>query len=197
VIDWRDTLSVSVDALRRNKLRTVLTSLGMIIGSMSIVMIVTVALTSRNFAVSQIEAAGSNLAWAELVNAGTKGQPLNHELNVADLEAVRTSVPGLVEVSGTRGLSTTVVIGGRTRAVKLIGVTQGYRTIRRLIIARGRFFDSTDMETRSKVCLVTEQLSDRLFGLENPVGRIIRVGELTFTVIGVFRERLPTFGLGN
>ena len=197
MIDWRDTLSVSVDALRRNKLRTVLTSLGVIIGSMSIVMIVTVALTSRNFVVSQIEAAGSNLAWAELVQAGTKGQPLNHELTVADLEAVRTSVPGLVEVSGTRELSTTVVIGGRTRAVKLIGVTQGYQTIRRLIIARGRFFDPIDMETRSKVCLVTEQLSDRLFGLENPVGRIIRVGELTFTVIGVFRERLSTFGLSE
>jgi putative ABC transport system permease protein len=65
------------------------------------------------------------------------------------------------------------------------------------VILRGRYFDSADMETRSKVCLVTKELSDRVFGLENPIGGTIRMGELTFTVIGVFRERVATFGLSE
>src|SRR5260370_17563037 len=66
-----------------------------------------------------------------------------------------------------------------------------------MVIMRGRYLDSADMETRSKVCLVTKELSDRVFGLENPVGGTIRMGELTFIVIGVFRERVATFGLSD
>jgi putative ABC transport system permease protein len=86
-----------------------------------------------------------------------------------------------------------VVVGGNTRPVNLIGVTEGYQAIRRLVILRGRYFDALDMEARSKFCLITEQLSKRVFGAENPVNRTIRMGELTFTVIGLFRERVTTF----
>jgi putative ABC transport system permease protein len=197
MMDLRETLSVAIDALRSNKLRAILTSLGVIIGSASIVLVVTVALTSRKFVISQIEGIGSNLVWAELVNAGTKGQPLSYELTVSDMEAVKASVPGVLEVAGTRELPMSVIIGGAARPVNLIGVTEGFQTIRRLLIVRGRYFDSADMETRSKVCLVTKELADRVFGLENPIGGTIRMGELTFTVIGVFRERVATFGLSE
>jgi putative ABC transport system permease protein len=197
MMDLRETLSVSVDALRSNKLRAILTSLGVIIGSMSIVLVVTVALTSRKFVISQIEGIGSNLVWAELEHAGTKGQPLSYELTVADMQAVKDSVPGVLEVAGTRELPMSIIIGGAERPVNLIGVTEGFQTIRRLLILRGRYFDYADMETRSKVCLITKELSDRVFGLENPIGGTIRMGELTFTVVGVFRERVSTFGLSE
>jgi putative ABC transport system permease protein len=197
MMDLRETLSVAVDALRGNKLRAILTSLGVIIGSMSIVLVVTVALTSRKFVISQIEGVGSNLVWAELIHAGSKGQPLSYELTVSDMEAVKASVPGVLEVAGTRELPMSIIIGGTERPVNLIGVTEGFQTIRRLVIIRGRYFDYADMETRGKVCLVTKELSDRVFGLENPIGGTIRMGELTFTVIGVFRERVSTFGLSE
>src|SRR6202790_679858 len=197
MMDLRETLSVAIDALRGNKLRAILTSLGVIIGSASIVLVVTVALTSRKFVISQIEGIGSNLVWTELINAGTKGQPLSYELTVSDMEAVKASVPGVQEVAGTRELPMSIITGGAARPVNLIGVTEGFQTIRRLLIVRGRYFDSADMETRSKVCLITKELSDRVFGLENPIGGTIRMGELTFTVIGVFRERVATFGLSD
>ena len=197
MMDLRETFSVAVDALRGNKLRAVLTSLGVIIGSMSIVLVVTVALTSRKFVISQIEGIGSNLVWAELEHAGTKGQPLSYELTVSDMQALKDSVPGVLEVAGTRELPMSLVVGGVERPVNLIGVTEGFQTIRRLLIIRGRYFDYADMETRSKVCLITKELSDRVFGLENPIGGTIRMGELTFTVIGVFRERVSTFGLSE
>jgi putative ABC transport system permease protein len=76
-------------------------------------------------------------------------------------------------------------------------VTEGYQAIRRLLVLRGRYLDAGDMELRSKVCLITPQLADRIFGQENPIGRPMRMGELTFTVIGVFRERVETFGLSD
>jgi putative ABC transport system permease protein len=195
--DVRETLSVAIDALRSNKLRAILTSLGVIIGSASIVLVVTVALTSQKFVIGQIEGIGSNLVWVELVNAGSKGQPLNHELTVEDMNAVKATIPAVTTVAGTRELPMSIVVQGRERPVNLIGVTEGYQAIRRLVIMRGRYFDPSDMETRSKVCLITRQVAERVFGLDNPIGGAIRMGELTFTVIGVFRERVSTFGLSE
>src|SRR6202158_782076 len=197
MMDLRETLSVAIDALRGNKMRAILTSVGVTIVSASTVLVVPVAPTSRKFVISQIEGIGSNLVWAELIHAGSKGQPLSYELTVRDMDAVKASIPGVQEVAGTRELPMSVIVGGAERRVNLIGVTEGFQAIRRLVIIRGRYFDSADMETRSKVCLVTRELSDRVFGLENPIGGTIRMGELTFTVIGVFRERVATFGLSE
>jgi len=197
MMDFHETFSVAVEALRSNKLRAVLTSLGVIIGSASIVLVVTVALTSKKFVLQQIEATGSNLVWAEMIKRPGKAQPLSHELTVDDMEIVRASIPQVTQVAGTIGLQMSVVVKGVERSVTLIGVTQGYQEIRRLVVLRGRYFDSTDMERRDKVCLITKQLAGHLFGQENPLGRAVRMGELTFSVIGVFVERAETFGLSE
>jgi putative ABC transport system permease protein len=197
MLDLRETFSVAIDALRSNPLRAMLTSLGVIIGSASIVLVVTVALTSQKYVIGQIEAIGSNLVWVELINAGSKGQPLSYELTVDDMNQVKATIPGVTEVAGTRELPMSVVVGGRERPVNLIGVTEGYQAIRRLVILRGRYFDASDMESRGKVGLITKQVADRVFGLDNPIGGTIRMGELSFTVIGVFRERVATFGLSE
>jgi putative ABC transport system permease protein len=193
----REAVAVAVDALRANKVRAVLTSIGVIIGSASIVLVVTVALTSQKFVISQIEAMGSNLVWVEMVKTPEKAQPLSYEINTDDLAAAKAQIPAALIVAGFNDLPMAVVVGGRTRPVRLIGVTEGYQQIRRLIILRGRYFDSADMEARSKVCLITKDLADRVFGVENPVGRQLRMGELTFTVVGVFKERAETFGLSE
>jgi putative ABC transport system permease protein len=188
---------VAIDALRANKVRAVLTSIGVIIGSASIVLVVTVALTSRKYVISQIEAVGSNLIWAEMVRTPDKVQPLSHELTLADMHAVKDAIPGIVAVAGISDMPMTVLASGKTRPVALIGVTEGYQQIRKLVVLRGRYFDSADMESRSKVCMITKELAQKVFGAENPIGRSLRMGELTFTVIGVFHERVATYGLSE
>jgi putative ABC transport system permease protein len=197
MMDLHETFSVALDALRANKLRATLTSLGVIIGSASIVLVITVALTSKRFVLQQIESVGSNLVWVEMIKTPDKAQPLSHELTLDDMEAIRTSVPQVVQVAGVRELPMSVVAQGVERPVNLVGVTQGYQEIRRLLVLRGRYFDATDMETRDKVCLITKQLAARLFGPEKAIGRTVRMGELTFTVVGVFVERVETFGLSD
>ncbi|HET9802488.1 MAG TPA: ABC transporter permease, partial [Candidatus Acidoferrum sp.] len=139
-----ETFTVAIDALRANKLRAALTSLGVIIGSASIVLVVTVALTSKKFVISQIEAVGANLVWAELVKTPDKAQPMSHELTLQDMDAVR-SIRGVAQVAGTSDLLMSVVAEGRVRPVTLIGVTEGYQSIKRLVVLRGRYFDATDM----------------------------------------------------
>jgi putative ABC transport system permease protein len=196
-MELRESLTVAIDALRANKLRAVLTSIGVIIGSASIVLVVTIALTSRKYVISQIEAVGSNLVWVELVKTPDKIQPLSYDLTISDLRAVKESIPGVVTVAGISDMPMTVVVEGKEKPVALIGVTEGYQQIRHLVILRGRYFDLADMESRSKVCLVTRELAQKVYGVENPIGRQLRMGELTFTVIGIFHERVATYGLSE
>jgi putative ABC transport system permease protein len=197
MMDLRETLSVSIDALRANKLRAALTSLGVIIGSASIVLVVTVALTSRKYVISSIEATGSNLVWVELVRSSEKAQPLSYELTLDDMAAVQDLIPGVAQVAGTSDMQSSVVAQSVVRPVTLIGVTEGYREIRRLLVLRGRYLDSVDMQNRSKVCDVTPTLARKLFGQDSPIGRDLSINGMTFTIIGVFKERVETFGLSD
>jgi putative ABC transport system permease protein len=192
---WSETWLLALEALRANKVRAFLTMLGVVIGSGCIVLVVTVALAGKRYIVSQIEGVGSNLVYAELHRSGIS-QPatLGDEISPADMEAVKQGVPHVSEVAGTHNVPMTFAGNGVDRAVNLVGVTYGFQQIRRLVILRGRYFDQDDMMTQSKVCLLTSELADLAFPNDNPVGKDIRLGDLHFTVIAVFRERVATFG---
>ncbi len=192
-----ETFLVAFDALRANKLRAFLTMLGVVIGSACLVLVVTVALTGRRYVIAQIQGVGSNLVYAELVRNPQQAMALSFEMTPEDLAAVKAGIPQVQEVAGTRDVPMTIVVRGVERPVGLVGVTEGFQTIRHLVVLRGRFFDADDMQSLSKVCLVTKDLADRVFPYEDPVGKDIRIGELRFTVIGVFRERVATFGLSE
>jgi len=90
-----------------------------------------------------------------------------------------------------------VLAGSIERTVYLVGVTEGFQQIRNLLILRGRFVDADDTSSRSRVCLITTQLANLVFPFADPLGQNLRVGELSFTVIGVFRERVQTYGLSE
>jgi putative ABC transport system permease protein len=192
-----ETFLVAFDALRANKLRAFLTMLGVVIGSACLVLVVTVALTGRRYVIAQIQGVGSNLVYAELVRNPQQAMALSFEMTPEDLTAVKAGIPQVQEVAGTRDIPMTIVVRGIERPVGLVGVTEGFQTIRHLVVLRGRFFDADDMQSHSKVCLVTQDLADRVFPYEDPVGKDIRIGELRFTVIGVFRERVATFGFSE
>jgi putative ABC transport system permease protein len=185
---------VALEALRANKLKAALTMLGVVIGSACIVMVSTIALTGKKYIVSLIEAVGSNLVYAEVVRAGLGQRAVqSDELTMADMDAIRAGIPGLREVAGSYEIGMSVVVNGVDRAVAVTGVTAGFQHIRNLIITRGRFLDATDMEARAKVCALTEELAARAFPGQDPVGKLLRVGELHFTVVGVLKERIATF----
>ncbi len=189
-----ETIRVALDGLRANKLKAFLTSLGVMIGSACIVLVVTIALTGKRYVIEQIEAVGSNLVYAQYVREGQSiAAAASDEITLADLDAVR-QLPAAVEVAGTRETPITVVVGGLERPVSLVGVTEGFQNIRRLVVLRGRFLDRDDAESRSKVGVITEELAQLVFPNADPIGQPIRVGEFQFTVVGVFKERAATFG---
>ena len=155
---WSETWSLAMQALRANKMRAMLTMLGVIIGSGSIVLVVTVALGGQRYVLSQIEGIGANLVSARVVSSGDAGSFDDRGSDYsADLDAVKQAMPQLIsEAAGSNALPMTVIVGGQERPITLVGVTQGFNRIRNLAILRGRYFDSDDMDSRSKVCLLTE-----------------------------------------
>ncbi|HXP69402.1 MAG TPA: ABC transporter permease [Candidatus Dormibacteraeota bacterium] len=192
---WNETWDLALQALRANKLRAALTMLGVIIGSGCIVLVVTVALAGKRYIIAQIEGVGSNLVYAGVMRSNNSSRlTLGDEISLADMEAMKIQVPQVAVTAGASDIPMTVVAAGVERPVKLVGVTEGFQQIRRLVVFRGRYFDPDDMVTHAKVCLLTQELAARVFPNQNPVGQEIRVGELRFSVIGVFRERISTFG---
>jgi putative ABC transport system permease protein len=189
-----DTLKTAVSALLAYKVRALLSMIGVVIGSASIVLVVTAGLTGGRYVTAQIEGVGSNIAYAQHVRGRQSTSALSDELTLADLQAVKTGVPEVVDVAGSRDVSVTVVAGGRERAVALIGVTDGFQRIRHLVVVRGRYFDGDEAASSDKVCLLTDELAAAMFPDSDPIGSIARIGELRLTVIGVIRERVSTFG---
>ncbi|HEX6878859.1 MAG TPA: ABC transporter permease [Terriglobales bacterium] len=187
----RETFQVAMDALRANKVKAALTMLGVVIGSACIVLVVSIALIGKTYVMAQIEGVGSNLVYAFFFS-NTPVRPVSDEINLGDLAAVK-QLPKVAEAAGTHDMQMSVVINGQERPVTLIGVTEGFQKIRNLLILKGRFFDSVDMATASKAAMITQDLA-RKFPDQNMVGKPLRIGELTFTVVGVFRERVATFG---
>jgi putative ABC transport system permease protein len=189
-----ETWKIAVTALTAHKLRAALSMIGVVIGSASLVLVVTAGLTGGRYILEQIEGVGSNLTYAELRRSGGQAGSLSDEITVADLDAIQTQIPGVAVVAGSRDLPMTVVVNGVERAVTLIGVTPGFQEIRHLIVVRGRYFDADELKSGAKVSLLTEELAATMFPNADPIGAVARLGELRLTVIGVFRERVSTFG---
>jgi len=183
----------AVRAIRANKLRSILSTLGVAIGCACVVLVVTVSLSANTYITGLIESIGTNLVYAELIPGHTM-PPLGDLMTPADMQAIQQTIPQVVRVAGSNNITVGVVAGTAELPVTLLGVTDGYQEIRRLVVLRGRYFDLSDSDLHSKVCLITEELAARAFPGDNPVGKTMRAGELTFSVIGVFREHGTTFG---
>lgn len=192
---WHEILQLALQALRANKVRAALTMLGVIIGSACIILVVTISLVAKRYIISEIEGVGSNLVLAEVIDPGASQNAfLSDQITPGDLQAVELEIPQVLRAAGTNDIRMSITVSGKVHPISLVGVTEGFEDVRHLVILDGRYFDQDDMISRSKVCLVTQQLATTLYPYGSPVNQTLRIGELYFTIIGVFRERVATFG---
>ena len=196
-----EALSFSLNALRANRFRTFLTALGLVIGNASVIWVVTISLTSRDYVLEQIQGVGSNMIWAylEVGNQQATPQVAADYLKIADIEAVRRQLDDrIVAATGVMQTFTSIVVNGRERDIQVNGSDEQYPKVRNLVILAGRFLDSSDVTLRQKVALVTGKLARRLFGSEREaVGQRVKIHGLQFTVIGAFKEKVSSFGLSE
>ena len=192
-----DTMSVALQTFRIGKVRFILTSLGMVIGTASLILVVTIGLTGKQYLLQQIQNIGSNMMIAGYSGGSIFGREADSDpLRLADLSAVRQQVPGISNASPMIEFHDHITIpGGQEREVLVIGVSWQYLFVRNLDVLSGRFFDDSDTQARNKVAVITQKLSTALYGSQDAaVGQQIKLSGLPFTVIGTFRERVDTFG---
>ena len=194
-----DTLGVAIETFRVSKMRFILTSIGMVIGTASLILVVTIGLTGKEYLLQQIQNIGSNMMVAEYLGGGIYGRDADAAsdfLTLDDLNAVRQQVPGISNASPMIEYHDRIAVpGGKERDVVVLGVSWEYMFVRNLVILSGRFFDDSDTQARDKVAVIAQKLAQTLYGSEDAaVGREIKLSGLPFTVIGTFRERVDTLG---
>jgi putative ABC transport system permease protein len=192
-----EALDFSVKALKANPVRSFLTGLGMVIGTASVILVVTISLTSRDYILEQIEGVGSNMIFAYYQAGNQAGAQADADyVKMADVDAVRERLAGRI-VAAT-GISTSfdrMLIGGKERDVRINGSDPDYKPVRNLMVSSGRFLDASDVALRQKVAMLTDKLAERLYGTHaGAMGQVIKVHGLQFTVIGTFKERVESFG---
>jgi putative ABC transport system permease protein len=196
---FSEIVSIAIDSFRTSKVRFALTALGMVIGTASLIVVVTIGLTGKQYVMNQIQGIGANLVYAYYEggsNASISTGSSNDYLTVEDMRAVQEEVPGIQAASPMLEIHDRIGVGGgKERDILVLGVSPQYSAVRNLELLAGRFFDGEDSMARAKVAVVTQQFANRVFrGQGAAVGRDIKINGLPFVIIGTFRERVETFG---
>ncbi len=192
-----EILAFAYDTFSSNKVKFALTALGMVIGTASLILVVTIGLTGKQYVMNQIQAIGANLIYAEYEGGAPRITNVNPDpLTIDDMVAVLAQVPGIAAASPVIPLDERVPVGnGQERDVRVLGVYPEYSQVRNLVVLTGRFFDQQDSQGHNKVGVITPKMAEQLFGSpEEAVGKVIKLSGLPFTIVGTFKERVDTFG---
>jgi len=189
-----EIVSFAYDTFCSNKVRFALTALGMVIGTASLILVVTIGMTGKQYVLNQIQAIGANMIYAEY--QGGAGNVSPDLLTIDDMRAVLQQVPGIAAASPVVALDERVPVGnGKERDVRVLGVLPEYSAVRNLVVLSGRFFDAEDEQAHNKVGVITQKLAEQLYGsTDESVGKILKLSGLPFTIVGTFKERVDTFG---
>src|SRR5580693_8498528 len=191
-----EIISFAYDTFCSNKVRFILTALGMVIGTASLILVVTIGMTGKQYALGQIQAIGTNEIWAEYEGAQHISNSSLDPLTVEDVQAVQEQVPGVVAASPVVTLGERIPIGnGDEKDVQILGVYPEYQRVRNLRVLSGRFFDREDEQAHNKVAVITEKMARSVYGSpQAAVGKVIKLTGLPFTIVGTFKESGETFG---
>jgi putative ABC transport system permease protein len=191
-----EAIRFSAQALRASPVRSLLTGLGMAIGTASVILVVTISLTSRDYILEQVQGIGSNIIFAYYASAGGSTVSDADYIKMPDVQAIRQELTSdIVAATGVMSNFDRILIGGKEQDVKVIGTDQDYQPVRNIVISSGRFLDEGDVTLRTKAALLTDQLATRMFGgRAAALSQVIKLYGLEFTVIGTFHEKVETFG---
>ncbi len=198
-VAFRETINLAFDSFRASKTRFLLTMLGMVIGSASIVLVATVGLTGKQYAIDTISSLGPNkveMQYTGGVVMGPDNVSTPDYMTLEDMQAVDQQVPGIRYSSPMLEFHDRIAVGnGLSRDAMLLGVSPEYRDIRGLKIKAGRFFDDQDALTHAKVADIVGPMAREIYGsYDAAIGNTISIRGIPFTIIGVFVESIDTFG---
>ena len=191
------TIRIAWTGLNRNKLRSLLTMLGVIIGVAAVIVMISVSAGTEAGIEEQINSLGTNLIFVRSSfnragfgpgGPGEGGAPAG--LTFDDAGAIAENISGVEAVVVEQPSAETVKAGNAAvESVSVLGTTPDFPSVRDMAVATGRYFTGTEVERTSKVAVLGASLAEELFGDAPPVGQVVTVGDVKLTVIGVFQER--------
>ena len=189
-----ETMRIAWEAMLKNKIRSILTMLGIIIGVAAVIIMVAISAGTEASIQEQITGLGSNLLFVQSnfvrIGPGGGGGSQSGGLIYDDALAIEEEVDGVTAVVVEQNSSQTVKTGDvQLDDVAIVGSSPGLPSVRDLEIASGRYFNATDVDRKQKVAVLGYTLAQELFGDSNPIGQVVTVGSTKLTVIGVIAEK--------
>ncbi len=184
---FTETFKMALEGLALNRVRSFLTTLGVIIGVASVIVMLAVSAGAEEAIAEQINALGANL----LIVSPARGQPgAARALVYPDAEAIKATVRNIDGVSAEQQSQQDVRAGATTlEGLSILGVTADFPAVRDYAVADGRFFTADENDRKAKIAVLGYGIAQDLFGAENPIGQQITVGTTRLTVIGVMAQK--------
>ncbi|WP_455598912.1 ABC transporter permease [Cloacibacillus sp.] len=179
----------SLTALRRNKTRSMLTALGIIIGVAAVIAAFAVGAGANKSIDEQISSFGSNFIMVFPDRPGRSTTGVTRYLTYDDAQAIEKEVSGVDAVAPMINLSATLIYENTNWSSSVVGSTKEYSYVQEWNIESGRDINASDVRQGAKVTVIGKTVVDKLFGGENPVGKAIRINKIPYTVVGVFEAK--------
>lgn len=193
-----ESVKIALDALVSNKLRSILTMLGIIIGVGAVIAMVSIGMGVRDKVSSSIASLGSNLIIVTPGAASSSGvrqaAGTNTTLTLKDAQAMAREIPGIGAVAPSVGKQYQLVAGNMNWTSSVQGTTPEYLDVRNLSVQSGSFITNEDIETRNRVAVIGSTVASNLFDNSNPVGQSVRIGNAPFIIIGVLESKGQSAG---
>jgi putative ABC transport system permease protein len=196
---FSEILKLSMDSFRASKARFALTALGMVIGTASVILVITIGLTGKQYILQQLQKIETNSVELEYSGGHTTVAEqifYNDYLTREDEKAVLAQLPGVQYSSPVMDMHDRISFGGGiVKDTLVLGVSPQYQQIRNLLVPVGRFFDQNDDDAHIMCAVVTQQFARERFGSNDAaVGQTFEISGIPFTIIGVFKESFDDMG---
>ena len=193
MIDFKSTLKIALNSLKVNKMRSALTSLGIIIGVAAVIIMLAIGAGANKQVQSNMESMGSNLLTIRSATAKTGGVSMGMgtkpTLSVKDADAIRRTARGIDSVAPVMSSAKQVMYGNQNWSTTVYGITAPYLYVKNYEMDLGRPINKDDDNNASKVCMIGKTIERELFGDVNPINKTIRVGNVPFRVIGTLKGK--------
>jgi putative ABC transport system permease protein len=200
IADWGVNVAIAMTALRTNLMRSILTTLGVMIGVFSVILAVAVGNGAKVSVTQQIATLGSNMAIVVPEPDNGDGPPRPSErgrLTERDAIVIKRQVPGVNAVAPQIRNSVQVSTAGRSISTLMVGATPDYGIVSNVTASEGRFLTDADVGSAARVAVIGQTVANKIFQEQAAVGETIRINRVPFTVIGILESKGSNLGNDN
>ncbi len=193
MIDFKSTMKIAINSLKVNKMRSALTSLGIIIGVAAVIIMLAIGSGANKQVQENMESMGSNLLTIRSATAKTGGVSMGMgtkpTLSIKDATAIQKTARGVEAVAPVMNSTKQVMYGNQNWSTTVYGVTTPYLYVKNYEVSRGRTFTKDDDKNAAKVAIIGSTVETELFGDVNSINKTIRIGNVPFKVIGTLKSK--------